>query len=148
MLLPTFSAVSVAPGSAESFTPSTCGVQVAFDQTQSAKGFLPTAAAPESVFCRKSHDWEYLGLSELLLLPQPLRLSVKSRLVSRPLGEENKNSDKRGSENEPRTCTHFCIPMTSPGIAEQIKKNKMHDPKWVTSDLQKDRPVLGQVRKL
>ena len=92
MLLPTFSAVSVAPGSAESFTPSTCGVQVAFDQTQSAKGFLPTVAAPESVFCRKSHDWEYLGLSELLLLPQPLRLSVKSRLVSRPLGEENKNS--------------------------------------------------------
>lgn len=36
------------------------GVQVAFDQTESAKGFLPTVAAPESVFCRRSHDWEYL----------------------------------------------------------------------------------------
>lgn len=104
-------------------TPSTYGVQVAVDQTENAKGFLPTAAAPESAFCRKSHDWECLWLSELLLLPQPLKLSVKSKLVSRLLGEEDKNSDNRGPEKEPGTCPHFCIQMTFPGIAGLIKKN-------------------------
>lgn len=93
---------------------------------------------------KKSYGWEHSWLSELLLLSQPLRPSVKSKLVSRLLGEENKNADKKGPEKEPGTCTYFCVQMTFSHTAELIKKTKMYDPKCVTSTLQQDKPVLGQ----
>lgn len=47
---------------------------------------------------------------------------VNRKLVSRLLGEKNKNSNKKRPEKEPRTCSHFCIETTVSGFAELMKK--------------------------
>lgn len=76
MLLPTFLTASAAPGSAESVTLSTCGFQVAVDQTESAKDLLSSVASPECLL-QEIPDGGHSWLSWLLILPLPVRPSVK-----------------------------------------------------------------------